>query len=128
MSSQISDSLSKVNHLMSEVEDSFSSVLSSTEFLPIIAELLKKMHNIVYLSQMSNVNDSFRDDNDMWWDQSDVSQVLLMTFSSMRSFFPLLAVRVRKKKTMFQTLLASFHHLCPCPLHHLIRQFLLIKF
>ena len=59
MSSQISDSLSKVNHLMSEVEDSFSSVLISTEFLPIIAELLKKMHNIVYLSQMSNVIDSF---------------------------------------------------------------------
>ena len=74
MSSQISDSLTKVNHLMSQVEDSFSSVSTPTEFLPIIAELLEKMQNIVNLSQKSNVCDSIPNEDDMWWDQSDVCQ------------------------------------------------------
>jgi len=82
MSSQISDSLSKVNLMMSEVEDSFSSVLSPTEFLPIIAELLEKMQNIVSLSKKSKVCDSIPDGDDMWWDQSDVCQQSVLSIST----------------------------------------------
>ena len=59
---------------MSQVEDSFSSVSTTTKSLPIIAELLVKMQNIVILSQKSNVSDSIPDEDDMWWDQSDVCQ------------------------------------------------------
>ena len=85
MSSQINDSLTKVNHLMSQVEDSFSSVSTPTKFLPIIAELLAKMQNIVILSQKSNVSDSIPDEDDMRWDQSDVCQQSVLNLSNTSS-------------------------------------------
>ena len=85
MSSQINDSLTKVNHLMSQVEDSFSSVSTPTKFLPIIAELLVKMQNIVILSQKSNVSDSIPDEDDMRWDQSDVCQQSVLNLSNTSS-------------------------------------------
>ena len=85
MSSQINDSLTKVNHLMPQVEDSFSSVSTPTKFLPIIAELLAKMQNIVILSQKSNVSDSIPDEDDMRWDQSDVCQQSVLNLSNTSS-------------------------------------------
>jgi len=53
MSSQISDSLTKVNYLMSQVEDSMSAIINPAEFLPSISDLLLKMQNIVSISQLS---------------------------------------------------------------------------
>ena len=53
MSCQISDSLIKVNYLMSQVEDSMSAIINPAEFLPTISDLLLKMQNIVSKSQLS---------------------------------------------------------------------------
>ena len=71
MSSQISDSLTRVNHLMSEIEDSFPSVLSPVEFLPKISELLQKMQNMVIMSMSDVSTDANKNDCDeLWWDSS----------------------------------------------------------
>ena len=71
MSSQISDSLIKVNHLMSEIEESMSAVFSPAEFLPIISELLQKLKNVVScVQQVPDDTIQSDDEAELWWDSS----------------------------------------------------------
>ena len=71
MSSQINVSFTKVNYLMSEIEDSISSVLSPDEFLPIISELLQKMQNVVScVQQVPDDTIQSNDETELWWDSS----------------------------------------------------------
>ena len=72
MSCQISDSLEKINFLMSQVEESMSAVLSPVQFLPVISELLYKMQNVVSCVQQAPDGDDTiqSDDDQLWWDSS----------------------------------------------------------
>jgi len=70
MSCQISDSLIKINFLMSQVEESMSAVLSPVQFLPVISELLIKMQNVVGCVKQAPDDTIQSDDDQLWWDSS----------------------------------------------------------
>ena len=69
MEEQIEDTLVKVNILMSQVSESMSAVSSVHQFLPIVSELLLKIHSVVsHKVPVANIDTT--EDQDLWWDST----------------------------------------------------------
>ena len=69
MEEQVSQALSKVKSIMSDVKLSITSV-PSEKFLPIISDILSEITEVVACVQQVDTMSVDQPDDDLWWDSS----------------------------------------------------------